>query len=140
MTFFEIKGKDALIRIEILEVLGFPNTTHFDGGFDCNLHIIITVEGYSVNSNFYATTKNLITFREQLRESQNKLKGTVEFYHRESNLKLKLDYCKTGNISVSGNFQKHLSTDNILEFDFGSDQSYMSNTLYQLEKLDKFKQ
>ena len=56
MDIFEINGFKEHLKIQVVEVFGFPDKTHFDSGFDCQLQIEIKVEDILLKSQFYATT------------------------------------------------------------------------------------
>ncbi|MTE27274.1 WapI family immunity protein [Winogradskyella ouciana] len=139
MDEFEIKGSSGSIKIELVEVIGYPNNTHFDGGYDCNMKIAINVEDYSANSSFYATTNNLIKLRDDILQCYQMLDGEVIFFHRDSNLKMNLNFLKQGGVHIYGSFQKFLSIDNVLSFEFYSDQTFVKETLNQMTFLDKYK-
>ncbi len=139
MDNFEIKGFGAHLKVEVVEVIGFPNKTHFDGGFYCKLNIEIKVEDILLNSFFYATTQNLLELRSSLKKCYELIDGKVDFFHRDSNLELTLIFLKNGGIHIFGRFQKYLSTDNTLNFEFYSDQTYIYQTLEQMDFLNKYK-
>jgi len=138
MEEFELKGDGGIITVRIDEVYGFPNETCFKGGYECKVGIEIKVGSYSVKSNFYTSTGELFKFYEKLKICQNELNGVAVFDSYESNLALTVKY-ESGKILICGKYQENLATDNILEFDFNSDQSYFKNSVEQFEQLfDKY--
>ncbi|MDN3494213.1 hypothetical protein QMA06_15945 [Winogradskyella sp. APC 3343] len=134
MEEFELKGQDGFLIIRINEVFGFPNRTSHFGGYDCVVGIDIKVGGYNVRSQFYSSTGELFDFYEKIKKCQTELNGLAEFNSYESNLELTVKYI-FGKVSIWGKYQENLATDNIMEFDFNSDQSYLKNTVEQLNQI-----
>ncbi len=134
MEEFKLEGENGIITIGIEKTFGFPNETCFKGGYECVAGIEIKVGSYSVKSNFYTSTGELFRFYEKLKICQIELKGIAEFVSYENNLKLTTKY-ELGKIGIWGKYQENLATDNILEFDYNSDQSYLKNSVEQLERI-----
>ena len=138
MEEFELKGDNGIITVGIEKIFGFPNETCFKGGYECIVKIEIKVGSYSVKSSFYTSTGELFKFYEKLKTCQTQLNGIAEFDSYENNLELTIKY-EFGKIEICGKYQDNLATDNILEFDFNSDQSYFKNSVEQLERIfDKY--
>lgn len=138
MEEFELKGENGIIKVGIEKTFDFPNKTCFKGGYECVVRIEIRVGSYLVKSSFYTSTGELFKFYEQLKTCQSELNGAAEFDSYEENLKLTVKY-DSGKISVLGNYQENLAIDNILKFDFNSDQTYFKNSVEQLERIfDKY--
>jgi len=138
MEEFELKGENGIIILGIEKTFDFPNKTCFKGGYECIVGIEIKVGSYSVKSSFYTSTGELFKFYEKLKTCQMELNGVAEFDSYENNLELTVKY-ESGKIGIWGKYQENLATDNILEFDFNSDQSYFKNSVEQLERIfDKY--
>ncbi|MCI2230366.1 hypothetical protein MC378_14395 [Polaribacter sp. MSW13] len=138
MEEFELKGDNGIITVGIEKTFGFPNETCFKGGYECVAGIEIKVGSYLVKSSFYTSTGELFKFYEKLKICQTELNGNAEFDSYENNLELNVKY-EIGKIEISGKYQENLGTDNILEFDFNSDQSYFEKPIEQLERIfDKY--
>ena len=138
MEIFEIKGDNGILTIEIEKTFDFPNKICFKGGYECIVGIEIKVGSYSVKSSFYTSTGELFKFYEKLKICQTELNGIAEFDSYESNLKLTVNY-RFGKIGIWGKYQENLAKENILEFDFDSDQSYFKKSIEQLEEIfDKY--
>ncbi|WP_282043411.1 WapI family immunity protein [Winogradskyella flava] len=134
MEEFELKGQDGWIKMWINEVFGFPNRTSHFGGYDCILGIEIKIGNYNVKSQFYSTTGELFDFRNKFKICQAELNGIAEFNSYENNLELTVKYSQ-GKVAIWGKFQENLAIDNILEFDFNTDQSYLQNTENELNRI-----
>jgi hypothetical protein len=134
MEEFELKGDNGIIGIVIKEVYGYPNETSFKGGYECKVGIKIGVGSYSVASSFYTSTGELFKFYNQLKNCQSELNGIAEFDSYESNLDLTVKY-EFGKVGIFGKYQESLAIENILEFYFHSDQSYLKYSLEQLEMI-----
>ena len=134
MEEFELKGQDGYIKIWVNEVFGFPNETSPFGGYDCILGIEIKTGNYNVKSQFNSTTGELFDFRNKLKLNQSELNGIAEFNSYEYNLELTVNYSQ-GKASICGKFQENLASNNVLEFDINSDQSYLQNTENELNHI-----
>ena len=136
MSEFKIAGKNGFIRIEINEVFGFPTETRFNGGYDVKGKVEIKSGNYYVNEGeLWFSTGQIFEFFIKLQNCYDKLDGNVIFFNSESNFKIELEFIKLGQIQIQGYFQEFPSIENILEFEFESDQSYLASTLVELKKI-----
>lgn len=132
------KSDDEIITVRIDGVYGFPNKTYFKGGHGCKVGIKIKVGSYSVEGSFYTSTGELFKFYKKLKPCQNELNSIAEFDSYESSLELTVKY-ESGRILICGEYQENLAADDILEFNFNSNQSYFKNSVKQLEQIfDKY--
>ncbi len=134
MEEFELKGENGIITIQIKEIFGFPNETSLMGGYDCAVRIEIGVGSYLVKSSFYTSTGEPFKFYKKLKKCHDELNGIAEFDSYESNLELNIKY-ELGKILIRGKYQENLGVENILEFDFYSNQSYFKYSLDQLVQI-----
>ena len=134
MEKFELRGEKGKILIDINKVYGFPEKTSYVGGYECILGIEIKVGSYLVKSYFSSSTGELFQFHQGLKKCHTDLNGIAKFDSYESNLHLSVEY-DFGKVIIYGKFQKYLSIENILSFEFYSDQSYLSQTVKQLEEI-----
>ncbi|KON68863.1 hypothetical protein AKG34_08715 [Peribacillus butanolivorans] len=132
---FKIDGKQGFIQIELNEVYGFPNETSYLGGYDVKGKIDIKSGNYYVNGELWFSTGQVFEFYTQLQKCYRELKGKATFSNSETTLKLELDFNKLGQIIIQGYFQELASEENILQFEFESDQSYLESTLQELNKI-----
>jgi len=123
---FKIAGKNGFIRIEINEVFGFPTETRFNGGYDVKGKVEIKSGNYYVNEGeLWFSTGQIFEFFIKLQKCYDKIDGNV----------IELEFIKLGQIQIQGYFQEFPSIENILEFEFESDQSYLASTLVELKKI-----
>jgi hypothetical protein len=133
---FKIAGKQGFIQIELNEVYGFPNETSYLGGYDVKGKIEIKSGNYYVkDAEIWFSTGQLYQFSIQLQKCYNELKGSVTFSEVENNLKIELNFNKFGQINIQGYFQELADQENILHYEFESEQSYLTSTLRQLDSI-----
>ena len=137
MESFEIKGDNGFLKIEIKEVFGFPNRTSHFGGYECRADIHIKIPSYQVEGNFYTSTGEIFKFYNELEKCQIVLKGKAEYSTMENNLEMIIKYNDLGRTEISGRFQQYMDAVNCLEFEINSDQSFIKNTLDELEVIVK---
>ncbi|WP_047154065.1 WapI family immunity protein [Aneurinibacillus tyrosinisolvens] len=136
MNKFEIAGKNGFIRIEFNEVFGFPKQTSYLGGYDVEGKIEIKSRNYYVKeAKLWFSTGQVYEFFIRIQECYNLLKGNATFSDSENNLEFSLSFIKLGHIHIQGRFQELGHEENILKFEFESDQSYLSSTLQQLKNI-----
>ena len=135
---FEINSPDGdCIKMEILEVYGFPNGTSFRGGYDILCSLEITAEAYTVRSErYYSATGALYDFYIALQNCYDKLNGKAIYnvYHAENDLDFEVNF-DNGKVKVSGSYQDNPHVKNVLSFEFISDQSYFKEVLNDLKKI-----
>ncbi|KPB06254.1 WapI family immunity protein [Bacillus sp. CHD6a] len=137
MYAFELGGKKGHIRIELVEVLGFPEETSYLGGYDVKGKIEIRSGNYYLSdAELWFSTGQIYNFYHQLLKSYNELKGIVYFQNPDSSeLKLAIEFTELGQLSIHGSFQEYLSEENSLHFEIESEQSYLTSTLADLKKI-----
>lgn len=134
MDEFELKGQDGFIKIQIIELFDFPERISCFGGYDCIVSIEIIAFPFNAKSKFYTTTGELFEFYQKLKKCHTDLNGSAVFDSYEENLNLTVKYV-FGKVKVYGKFQENLASDNKLIFELNSDQSYLSSSMIQLEKI-----
>ena len=133
---FKIAGKQGFIQIELNEVYGFPNETSYLGGYDVKGKIDIKSGNYYVkDAEIWFSTGQVYQFFIQLQKCYNELKGSVTFSESENNLKIELNFNRFGQINIQGYFQEVAHQENILHYEFESEQSYLTSTLRQLNSI-----
>lgn len=133
---FKIAGKQGFIQIELYEVYGFPNETSYLGGYDVKGKIDIKSGNYYVkDAEIWFSTGQVYQFFIQLQKCYYELKGSVTFSESENNLKIELNFNRFGQINIQGYFQEVADQENILHYEFESEQSYLTSTLRQLNSI-----
>ncbi|WP_026693018.1 WapI family immunity protein [Peribacillus kribbensis] len=135
MNQFMIAGKQGFIRIKFNKVHGFPEETSYLGGYDVEGNVEIKSGNYYVkDAEFWFSTGQVYQFFIQLQKCYSHLKGCVSFSD-ENTLKIDMHFNKFGGITIQGYFQETAHQENILHFEFESDQSYLVSTLQQLQNI-----
>ena len=136
MNNFIIDGKQGFIQIEFNEVFGFPDETSFDGGYDVRGKLSLKSENYYVkDAEVWFTTGQIYTLYKQLQKAYKLLKGSITFSNRDETFKFEMKFNRSGQIEIEGSFQEFLDKENILQFEFLSDQSYLIATLEELKNI-----
>ncbi|HWI46831.1 MAG TPA: hypothetical protein VNU45_01235 [Rummeliibacillus sp.] len=136
MNNFIIDGKQGFIQIEFNEVFGFPDETSFDGGYDVRGKLSLKSENYYVkDAEVWFTTGQIYTLYKQLQKAYKLLKGSITFSNRDETFKFEMKFNRSGQIEIEGSFQEFLDKENILQFEFLSDQSYLITTLEELKNI-----
>lgn len=97
----------------------------------CEVSVKAGPFGGSFKSAF--TTYDLIGLADRLKVGLAELSGTVSFQNTEHDIVFDITFDKRGNANVHGTAQPHRSPEGSLTFRFDTDQSYLAQTLRQLE-------
>ncbi len=134
---FEIKGcEDESIKLEIVEVFGFPDETSFWGGYDVRCNLEIKVGVYTVRTEHYSSTGSLYDFYIALLNYYNTLNGKAIYdaYMAEHDLTIEILF-NQGQVEVKGQYRYDATKRTSLVFEFVSDQSYFNEVLRDLKKI-----
>lgn len=137
MESFNIIGKKGYVLIKFLEVYGFPDSTSFAGGYDVKGSIEIKSGGYSACGELWFSTGEIYNFFSGLIKCHKELNGRVEFLTTETNLKMSVDFDKLGHVIISGEYVERYDEYNKLTFEIFSDQSYLQETISDLNVIVK---
>ncbi|PSL40922.1 hypothetical protein B0H99_10354 [Planomicrobium soli] len=133
---FMIAGKQGYIRIDLTEVVGFPDETSYLGGFDVKGRVEIKSGNYYVkDAELWFSTGQVYEFFVELQEAYQRLKGCATFLESDNNLNLSLRFNQFGQLNIQGHFQEVSEPENALQFEFESEQSYLISTLQQLQRI-----
>ncbi len=133
MESFTIKSELDFIEIYLSEIFGYPDTTCHWGGYDSESELRIQSGDFQVNSKLYTSTGDIYSFYTELKECNEVLKGSATYKSYEGNLSFTCAYDNGGHVKVSGNFTDHMY--NKLQFEFNTDQTYVTYTVNQLKVL-----
>ncbi|MBB2145343.1 hypothetical protein GM921_07605 [Pedobacter sp. LMG 31464] len=135
MEGFIIRGEGGLISLSFEKVFGFPETTSYLGGYDLQASITIKSSCFEVKSTMYTSTGEIYLFFDQLKNCNERLDGTAKFASYEGDLEFlaAFDHA-TGHVSIKGFFTEH-EFSNCLNFEFSSDQTFMTTTIKELQIL-----
>ena len=134
MNEFTIKGEQGFIRIELQNVIGFPEETSHFGGYDAEGIVEIKSGNYYVLGEMWFSTGDVYKFYTQLEKCYRDLKGKATFWNYETSLKLEIVINHLGQIVLQGYFKERTLLENELQFEIESDQSFLSSTLVDLRR------
>lgn len=141
MEIFSLYGIDKKegIRLELNEVIGFPHSTGYDGGYDIICTLQIDVGCYHVKCDrYFSATGALYRFSDALKECYEKLNGQAEYrLFLENDLSFSVSMTSNGHAVVSGKFQERSDRNTALEFEMETDQTYLLPVIRGIENLKK---
>lgn len=136
MYQFKLGNEPDFIELKLTEVIDFPHTTDFEGGYVVKGKVSIQSGRYFVkDAEVWFTTGQVYELYVQLQKLYEQLKGSIHFSNRGETLNFTLQFNRYGQIQVRGYFQELLSEENQLQFGFQLDQSYLPKTLNELKHI-----
>ncbi|MFZ1695051.1 MAG: hypothetical protein WAT74_17790 [Flavobacteriales bacterium] len=133
---FAIKGETGnCVRLELLEIFGFPETTSHFGGYDARWSVLIKSHGFSAHGELWIATGELIQLCSAMRKSYDELKGSFDWMNSDEELRLKFKFEPRGIVIVSGTYRQYRGTFDRLDFEFDTDQTFVNETLLDMERL-----
>ncbi len=134
---FCLNGNNEKIEFTIDEVFGFPSQTSYEGGYDVKGFLEIRVGCYHVYcNNFYSSTGILYNLLTSLYLCYANLYGVANYKHLlENDLAFSLEMTKFGHATVIGQFQENPSVNNILNFEFETDQTCIKDAINDLKNI-----
>jgi hypothetical protein len=140
MEIFSLNGyENEMICLELNEVLGFPDTTSYEGGYDIICTLKIDVGCYHVLcKRYYSATGALYNFSSKLKECYQNLDGQAEYrLLLENDLVFTVSMTSSGHAVVNGTFQERTDKDSILRFEMETDQSCFLSVIQAINDLKK---
>jgi hypothetical protein len=133
---FILKSETDYFRLKIVSIFGFPDETHFMGGYDTESYVEIKSGGYAGLGVIYITTSQVNNFYKQLVEGYKSLSGSAILNDYEDRLAISAEFDGIGHLDVSGRLE---DTGNKLTFKFVTDQTYIPELLKELKLIsDKY--
>lgn len=134
---FCLNGYNEKIELQITELLGFPDNTSYEGGYDVRGTLHIEVGCYTVHTdNFYFATGVLYRFLEQLIECYETLNGEAKYKHLlENDLEFTLEMTSLGHALVRGAFQENSAKANVLHFEMETDQTCLKSVIKDIKNV-----
>lgn len=125
------------ISLYLNEVIGFPNSTSIEGGYDIICTLIIDSARYHIeHDRLYSATGALYRFSKELYTCYSDLFGSAEYHLLyESDLNFKVEMTSGGHAIVTRTFQERPDKHNILQFEFDTDQSCLLGVIQDIESL-----
>ncbi|KAF5062087.1 hypothetical protein DSECCO2_308390 [anaerobic digester metagenome] len=141
MEIFSLKGyENEKISLELNEVLGFPDTTSYEGGYDIICTLTINVGCYNVIcEEYYSATGAVYNFSNELQKCYDNLEGQAEYHlFLENNLVFTVSMKSLGHAVVTGTFQDRTDRENILGFEMETDQTCILQVIQAINGLKKY--
>lgn len=138
MNLFCLNGYNGeKIILKLNEVIGFPDNTSIEGGYDIICTLIIDSGCYHIeHDRLYSATGALYRFSEKLSTCYTDLLGFAEYHLLyENDLSIKVEMTTGGHAVVTGTFQERPDKHNILQFEFDTDQSCLLSVIQDIESL-----
>ena len=138
MNLFCLNGYNGeKISLELNEVIGFPNNTSIEGGYDIICTLIIDSGCYHIEyDRLCSATGTLYRFSKELDACYTDLFGSAEYRSLyENDFSFKVEMTSGGHAIVTGVFQERSDKHNILQFEFDTDQSCLLNVIQDIESL-----
>lgn len=134
---FCLNGYNGKIELQITEVLGFPDDTSYEGGYDLKGTLHIEVGSYTVHSdNFYFATGVLYRFLEQLIECYETLNGEAKYKHLlENDLEFTIEMTSLGHALIRGAFRENPAKANVLHFEMRTDQTNIKPVIKDIKNV-----
>jgi hypothetical protein len=129
-----IKGGGCFVSVEV-ESYEREFTEDFSDANWLKCRIKVRVGAFSADINATMTTHDFVDFQNDLSKSMNNLSGTAAFRTDEEWLSIVIEMNARGAAHVRGTAQVHGLPKANLTFEFETDQSYLSQTCAQLEKV-----
>ena len=134
---FEINGRGGeRVKLDIVEVFGYPDEPSFRGGYDIRCSLEITAGAYTVRTDsYYSATGALAEFYTALKNCYDRLNGQALYnvYCAENDLELTVAF-DMGKVYVHGSYREDMASKNRLDFELATDQSYFVEILRDLKK------
>ena len=125
------------IVIEPVKVLGYPDSTSYEGGYDLICKLTIDVGCYHIYfDRLFSATGALFKFVDQLQSCYDRLDGEAEYgLILERNLSFTVKMKKNGHAIVTGVFQERQDIGNRLEFVMETDQTCLLPVMQEINSL-----
>ena len=125
------------IKLELNEVIGFPEATSYEGGYGIICTLIIDAGIYHVKyDNYYTATGALYRFCDELKDCYNSLEGVAKYaLMLENDLMFEVDMTSYGRAVITGTYQAVCDRENILHFEIDTDQTCIKNVIEDIEKI-----
>jgi TetR/AcrR family transcriptional regulator, repressor of fatR-cypB operon len=131
MDKFTLAGETGRIS------LSFEYVQCGDGGCDCRGTVSIASWGLQAQGKVWFTAADVARFRTQLNACYQALDGAVTFDTYDESLKLAVVFGRRGQVDIQGSFREPHNAGNELQFRIQSEQSYMGQSLAELDELVK---
>lgn len=140
MKAFCLYGNDGKIELTINEILGFPERTSIEGGYDFKGTLDVKTGSYEVHcvGSFFSATGILCRFMHSLMDCYNSFEGTASYRHLyDRDFEFDLRMTKHGHAVVEGTFTEYPHLPNKLVFQMETDQTCILSAINELKKVEE---
>jgi len=140
MEIFCLRGYGSeKILLKLSSVMGFPDSTSYEGGYDILCTLEIDVGCYGVKcEKYYSATGALYRFADQLRSCYETLQGQAEYrLLLEDDLTFTVAMTSKGHAHVTGAFRQRPHVQNVLTFEMETDQTFFPPVIQGIDELKK---
>lgn len=128
-------GYNEKIEFTISEVIGFPDSASYEGGYDLICKLVIEIGCFHIqHDRLFSATGALYRFADELRNCYTTLNGTAEYkLLLENDLSFQVVMESGGHAVVTGRFQERPDKNNIFEFEMETDQTCFLAVIQEIE-------
>lgn len=138
MEIFTLHGYEGnSITLSLLEIIGYPESTSYEGGYDIICSLDITCGCYTAKCNsYYSATGALYKFQKELKECYDSLEGKAKYsLLLGDDLIFEITMKTRGKALIEGKFQERPDKCNCLSFEIETDQSCFPPVISGIECL-----
>ncbi len=138
MELFSLKGYGGEgITLHLVEILGYPHSTSYEGGYDIICSLEITCGCYTAKCDqYFSATGALYRFQKELKECYEHLEGKARYaLLLENDLTFEVSMKTGGKAIVEGQFQERADKGNCLSFEIETDQSCFMSVISGINRL-----
>lgn len=135
---FSIKGYNGEhITLNLIDVLGYPNTTSYDGGYDIICSLEIKCGCYTASCDrYFSASGALYRFQKKLIKCYETLEGNAKYtLLLENDLVFEVFMRSGGKAIIKGKYQEYPEKDNKLFFEIETDQTYLKPVIMGIDSL-----
>lgn len=140
MEIFSFKGYSGEnITLNLIEVIGYPDETSYDGGYDIICSLEIKCGCYTVSCDrCFSASGALYRFQKELIECYETLEGSAKYaLLLEKDLIFEVVMKSGGKAIIKGNFQERPEKENNLSFEIETDQTCFKPVISGIESLKR---
>jgi len=127
MTQFTLAGENGRLRVALENCPA--------GSLSCRATVEIEVPGYRAEGKVWLSRAALAAFASELRACDQSLDGAARLTSDQESLSLTVTYQRrSGRVEVTGAYRQTMVLANELRFGMLTDQSYMAESLLQVEQ------
>lgn len=138
MDIFCLNGfHNEKIELELIDVLGFPEETSYEGGYDIICRLLIQVGSYQINyDRLYSATGALYRFSDELKKCYANLEGKAGYkLLLENDLAFEVEMVGSGHAVVTGSFRERPDRKNVFSFEMETDQTCLLPVIQEIDML-----